>query len=229
MLTLFSTAKPFTGHSEIIQRNALQSWKRLHPSVEVILFGDEEGAAAVCAEMGLRHEPHVERHESGMKYVDYLFSRAQQIARHDYLCYSNCDMVLLDDFLKAFEKARAWRKNSSWWAGAGTQKLPAQLILAVPHGQMTYGIWPLRVASCNTPVLSTSLCSPRDSMIACLRSLSAAAIGITGLFGRHYRMEPLSWTVRGLSSQCIRTTTTAITRTGKEERIGTASLFGTSC
>jgi hypothetical protein len=111
MLTLFSTPKPFTGHSEIIQRNALQSWKRLHPSVEVILFGDEEGAASICAELGLRHEPHVERHESGMKYVDYLFSRAQQIARHDYLCYSNCDIVLLDDFLKAFEKARAWREK----------------------------------------------------------------------------------------------------------------------
>jgi len=111
MLTLFSTAKPFTGHSKIIQRNALQSWKLLHPSVEVILFGDEEGAAAVCAEMGLRHEPHVERNESGLKSVQYLFSRAQQIAQHDYLCYSNCDMVLLDDFLKAFEKARAWREK----------------------------------------------------------------------------------------------------------------------
>jgi hypothetical protein len=111
MLTLFSTPKPFTGHAGIIQRNALQSWKRLHPSVEVILFGDEEGAASACAELGLRHESHVERHESRLPYVDYLFSRAQQIAQHDYLCYSNCDIVLLDDFLKAFEKARAWREK----------------------------------------------------------------------------------------------------------------------
>ena len=29
----------------------------------MILFGDDEGAAEVCAELGLRHEPHVERHE----------------------------------------------------------------------------------------------------------------------------------------------------------------------
>ncbi|PYT44097.1 MAG: glycosyl transferase family 2, partial [Acidobacteria bacterium] len=94
MITFFTTAKSFRGHEEIIQRNALQSWKHLHPDVEVILFGDDEGAAEVCAELGLRHEPYVERHESGMKYLNYMFVRAQQIARHKYLCYSNCDIVL---------------------------------------------------------------------------------------------------------------------------------------
>jgi hypothetical protein len=47
MLTFFTTAKPFVGHSGIIQRNALRSWKLLDPDVEVILFGDEEGAAEV--------------------------------------------------------------------------------------------------------------------------------------------------------------------------------------
>jgi len=72
MLTLFSTAKPFHGHNGIIQRNALKSWTLLHPSVEIILFGDDEGAAEVCAEYGLRHEPHVERHESGVKRLNYI-------------------------------------------------------------------------------------------------------------------------------------------------------------
>jgi hypothetical protein len=61
MLTFFATAKPFLGHSGIIQRNTLQSWKHLAPDVEVILFGDDEGAHEVCAELGLRHEPRVER------------------------------------------------------------------------------------------------------------------------------------------------------------------------
>ena len=66
MLTFFTTAKAFEGHSKIIQRNALKSWTLLDPGVEVILFGDEPGAAEVCAELGLRHEPYVERHESGI-------------------------------------------------------------------------------------------------------------------------------------------------------------------
>jgi hypothetical protein len=111
MLTFFTTAKPFEGHSGIIQRNALRSWKLLAPDIEVILFGDEDGAAEVCAEYGLRHELHVERFESKLPYVNGMFARAQQTARHDFLCYSNCDIILTDDFLNAFEKACAWRRH----------------------------------------------------------------------------------------------------------------------
>src|SRR5215469_709817 len=98
MITFFTTGKAFKGHSRIIQRNALQSWKFLDPSVEVILFGDEEGAADTCVDLALRHEPHVERHESGLKRVDYMFSRAQQVAQHSLLCYSNCDIIFGLDF-----------------------------------------------------------------------------------------------------------------------------------
>ncbi len=111
MLTFFTTAKPFRGHDGIIQRNALKSWKLLNPEVEVIVFGEDEGAAEVCAELGLVHHPHVERHESGRNRLDYMFQRATQIARHEYLCFSNCDIVLMQDFWKAFLKARAWRKQ----------------------------------------------------------------------------------------------------------------------
>jgi hypothetical protein len=110
MITFFTTAKPFRGHDGIIQRNALQSWKLLHPDVEVILFGDDEGAAEVCAELGLHHEPHVEHHESGTKYLNYMFARAQQISRFQYVCFSNCDIILFSDFWNAFEKSRSWRQ-----------------------------------------------------------------------------------------------------------------------
>ena len=111
MITFFSTAKPFKGHDGIIQRNALKSWKLLHPDVEVILFGDDEGAAGVCAEFGLRHEPHVERHESGVKRLNHMFARAQEITQHNYLCFSNCDIVLMQDFWKAFELACSWKRK----------------------------------------------------------------------------------------------------------------------
>ncbi len=109
MLTIFSTPKPFRGHSAIIQRNALRSWKLLHPDVEVILFGNEEGAAEICTELGLRHEPHAERTAEGTKYLNYLFHRAQKIARHDVVCYSNCDIILTQDFRCAVERVAAWR------------------------------------------------------------------------------------------------------------------------
>jgi hypothetical protein len=107
MLTFFTTAKPFHGHSGIIQRNALKSWTLLHPEVEIILFGDDEGAAEVCAEFDLHHEPHIERNEHGTKRLDYIFDRAQEIARHDILCYVNCDIILMADFCTAITTVKA--------------------------------------------------------------------------------------------------------------------------
>lgn len=107
MLTLFATAKPFRGHNGIVQRNALKSWTLLHPDVEVILFGDDDGAAEVAAELGINHVPQVSRHESGMKHLRSFFEPAQQLARHSILCYINCDIVLTSDFSAAIERLRA--------------------------------------------------------------------------------------------------------------------------
>src|SRR5215472_14636510 len=99
MLTLFATAKAFEGHSGIIQRNALKSWTLLHPDVEVILFGDDKGAGEIAAELGLRHEACVERSEFGTKRLDSMFRQAQAIARHEILCYINCDILLFPEFV----------------------------------------------------------------------------------------------------------------------------------
>jgi hypothetical protein len=111
MLTIFTTAKPFRGHIGIIQRNALQSWKALHPEIEIILFGADEGAAEAAQEFGLRHEPQVERNEWGSKRLDYLFAQAQSIARNEILCYVNCDIILMQDFWRAFERVRAMHRE----------------------------------------------------------------------------------------------------------------------
>jgi hypothetical protein len=106
MLTLFTTAKPFIGHSAIIQRNALKSWTLLHPNVEIILFGDDAGAADTARELRLRYEPYVARSEQGSKRLDYMFSTARALARNDILCYVNCDIILMDDFLRALKRVR---------------------------------------------------------------------------------------------------------------------------
>jgi len=107
MLTLFSTAKPFVGHSRVIQRNALQSWKLLHPDAEVILFGNDEGAAETCRDLGLRHEPYVKRNENGTKYLNWIFDKANEYSRHQFLCYANCDIMLGSDFLAALQVVSA--------------------------------------------------------------------------------------------------------------------------
>jgi len=48
MITMFSTPKALIGHIDMIQRNAIRSWQRLDPDIEIILVGDDSGAAEVC-------------------------------------------------------------------------------------------------------------------------------------------------------------------------------------
>jgi hypothetical protein len=108
MLTIFATPKPFHGHVGIIQRNAIGSWVRLHPDCEVILFGEEPGAADVAKELGVRHEPGMRHTEFGSKRLDYIFARAQEIARHDLLCYANCDIILPQSLYEATARVATW-------------------------------------------------------------------------------------------------------------------------
>src|SRR5579862_9827844 len=101
MITFFSTPKPFRGHIGIIQRNAIQSWKLAHPDAEVILFGNEDGAAEAARDLGARHEPEVDRNALGTPLLSSLFEHADRLARHDRLCFLNADILLTDDFLAA--------------------------------------------------------------------------------------------------------------------------------
>lgn len=109
MITFFTTAKPFRGHNGITQRNALQSWKLLHPDAEVILFGNDEGAAEVSDELGLRHEPCVDAGVDKTRRADFMFRRAHEIAHNEILCYANCDIVLMSDFRRAVD---AWARSA---------------------------------------------------------------------------------------------------------------------
>ncbi len=109
MLTLFTIPKPFDGQIAVTQRNALRSWLRLAPGVEVIVFGKEEGTAEACRELGLRHEPQIACNEFGTPLLNHAFGRAQEISQNRWLCYANCDIILMSDFTRAFERLKAWR------------------------------------------------------------------------------------------------------------------------
>src|SRR5215469_2937869 len=111
MLTIFSTPKPFIDHIGVIQRNAIRSWRRLHPDVEIILLGDDPGTAEVCQEFNMRYQPAVERKPDGTKTLRSVFGGAQEIARYSRLCYVNCDIVLTGDFLRALEMVSRWQER----------------------------------------------------------------------------------------------------------------------
>ncbi len=111
VITLFAIPKPFVGHIGVIQRNAITSWTLLQPKPEIILFGDDEGTAEICSELGLKHVPNVARNQYSTPYLDDLFHQAQQLAGYPALCYVNADIILLSDFTQLLNRLMSFEKN----------------------------------------------------------------------------------------------------------------------
>ena len=110
MITLFAIPKPFQGHNEVIQRNAITSWTLPRPRPEILLFGDDKGTAEIAQEFDVQHIPRVARNEYGTPLINDIFKKAQLLATHDVLCYVNADIILTSDFIKAVEQV-ARRKH----------------------------------------------------------------------------------------------------------------------
>ena len=104
MITLFTLPKPFVGHIGMIQRNAIQSWTRLHPDIDILMFGNEQGTADIAAEFGVRHFPDVDVNEYGTPRMTGYFQQAEEAARHSRMCYVNADIILFHDLLDAVAK-----------------------------------------------------------------------------------------------------------------------------
>jgi hypothetical protein len=107
MITFFACPKPFLGHIDIIQRNAIKSWTLLKPKPEIILLGNEDGVGQVCKEFGLIHVAEVERNEYGTPLVNSIFKIAQERAYQPVVCYINSDIILMSDFMQAFKTIAA--------------------------------------------------------------------------------------------------------------------------
>jgi hypothetical protein len=104
MLTLFAVPKAFRGHINIIQRNAITSWTRLHPRPEIILLGRDAGTAEVAQELNLIHIPDIEINEEGTPLLDSMFAVAQQQGQGSVFAYVNADIILFNDFLEAIDR-----------------------------------------------------------------------------------------------------------------------------
>ena len=99
---MFTIPKAFTDpHVSLIQHNALVSWHRLAPAVEVLVMGDDPGVAEAAREYGVTHVPGIARNELGTPLLDSAFREAAMRGSGEILCYVNADIVLLDDVVAA--------------------------------------------------------------------------------------------------------------------------------
>lgn len=104
MITIFSIPKPFRGEDAKRQKFALESWVRLRPHCEVVLFGNEEGIEDAANEYGVRWIENINRNEFGTPLLDDAFAKASDISEHQILCYTNGDILLHNDLLAAVNK-----------------------------------------------------------------------------------------------------------------------------
>ncbi|MDD2731852.1 MAG: hypothetical protein PHI53_01500 [Candidatus Pacebacteria bacterium] len=104
MLTIFSAPKPFIGHINTIQRNAIKSWLKLDGSVEVILLGDEEGIKETAFEFNIRHIKEIARNEYNVPLISSIFKSAEQFSSNRILAYVNCDIIFTKDIIEAVKK-----------------------------------------------------------------------------------------------------------------------------
>jgi len=103
-ISIFTIPKPFEGHINIIQRNAIKSWTLLESRPEIILFGQEKGVSEITKEFGIRHIPEIEKNEFGTPFINSVFNLAKEQANNNLLVYVNSDIILMDNFMKAIEE-----------------------------------------------------------------------------------------------------------------------------
>lgn len=109
MLTLFAIPKPFKGHINIIQRNAIKSWTLLRPQCEIILLGDDEGTADAAKEFGVEHIADIARNEFGTPLLNDMFEKVQKLSNHELCCFVNSDIILMNDFTEAAQRVVGWK------------------------------------------------------------------------------------------------------------------------
>ena len=111
MLTLFSIPKPFTGPAATAQQNSLASWQALGDEVEIILVGDDAGVAETASAAGVSHIAEVALGDTGAPRLDDAFARVDAVARYPLRCFTNADVVFLDDLLPVLRRLTAWRDS----------------------------------------------------------------------------------------------------------------------
>lgn len=109
MLSIFAIPKPFRGHIDVIQRNAIQSWLQLSPRCEIILCGNDDGVSDVASEYGLRHLPHIEHSPLGTPLLGSAFKEVERVARYTLLAYTNADIIFLSDLTACVRRVKMKR------------------------------------------------------------------------------------------------------------------------
>ena len=106
MITIFCTPKNFEGIFDTIQKNAIRSWRQLSDEIEIIIFGNSNGAKEISDEVKGIYYPDVKCSKNGVPLLSDLFYKANKIASFDILLFINSDILLPKRFIEPIRKLK---------------------------------------------------------------------------------------------------------------------------
>jgi hypothetical protein len=108
-VTFVCCPKPFNKHFNDIQHNAIQSWKRLSVTRNVVVVGTDEGVEEYAKAHGCVYVPNVKINKWKTPLVNSIFEIGRQhTPENEMLCYINSDIILLDGFS---DTVNAWAEQ----------------------------------------------------------------------------------------------------------------------
>ena len=100
MITIFCTPKNFEGIFDVIQTNAIYSWRALGEDIEILIIGDSKGAEEIARNVNAVYFPNVKKSSKGVPFISDLFRIANKISKNNILIFINADILLPNNFLK---------------------------------------------------------------------------------------------------------------------------------
>ena len=85
MITIFTTTKDFTGIYEIIQMNALKSWRYISPDIEIIIFGDSKGSKEAAKVINAKYIPDIKYSPYHTPILSDLLYRTDTISKYSLI------------------------------------------------------------------------------------------------------------------------------------------------
>lgn len=104
-VSIFAAPRAFRGHFGIIQTNALESWRRLSITREIILLGTDDGVAEAAEKVGAIHHKTIALDSFGIPLASSVFEIAERTATSEWLCYVNADIILMPEFGASLRRA----------------------------------------------------------------------------------------------------------------------------
>jgi len=108
-LSIFTTCKPMVGLDAIHQDNAIRSWLALFPLPRIIVYGDDDGVAELCAKYRLLHLPNAHLTTFGRPDLAWMLSQCLNFTPAGVVpAYVNADICLTQDFVNTIFAIKVW-------------------------------------------------------------------------------------------------------------------------